>query len=97
MTAAMMLQAPLPVPPEKPAMTPVPTMYADMAYEYKLGQESAEDPKAVCPIRANHLYAKARRDAWHEGRKARRKQLGLRVHALQRVDVRRAARGPADE
>lgn len=93
MTAMLQLQAPTSV---RPHPGPVPPMFADLAYEYKLGQESAEDPKAVCPIKVHHLFAKSRRDAWHEGRKARRKQLGLRVHALQRVEVSRAARGPAD-
>lgn len=65
------------------APTQVPAMYAEVAYEYRLGQESAEDPKAICPIRSSHLFAETRRRAWYEGRKARRKELGLRVHGFQ--------------
>lgn len=85
---AVMLQVPVQA-PAKPCPGPVPAMFTEFAFEYKLGQGSAEDPKAFCPIKPSDFYGDQRKSAWYAGRRDRRKQLGLRVHGLQRLEVRR--------
>lgn len=87
MTAIAMLQSA----DAKPAPYPVPSSLADFAYEYKLGQASAEDPHATCPIHHSAMYAEVRRKAWFEGRRTRRLQLGLKNRALQPLHVGRYA------
>jgi hypothetical protein len=80
MTAALALPAPT------PEIT-VPREFAEAAFEYKLGIDSAEDEKAHCPINRGHLMFELRRDAWRAGRIARRRELGLKVRHLMPLQI----------